>query len=244
MSVLSFSSNSTNEDAWSHARLAEEGVAYRVVNVLGSGFVKEPIDIKKLALLVRNADYAPRGFGALVMRFQTPRATVLLYRSGKFVVIGATSVVNAKLAAEKLISILKKVSFPCDSSPFVIRNVVGSTDVCFKIRLEGLARDHVRFSTVSGSLHARLSVRQLTREAFQYEPELFPGLIYRMLRPKCTMLIFISGKLVITGCESPDAGENALGTIYPVLLQYRLRDEYSEEEDEEQDTSDSMEIDL
>ncbi|KAG7378526.1 hypothetical protein PHYPSEUDO_009963 [Phytophthora pseudosyringae] len=181
MSVSNWSS-SDDEDAsptWSPARLAEEGVAYRVVNVLGSGFVNDRVDVQKLALLVRNADYAPRGFSALVMRFQAPRATVLVYRSGKFVVIGASSVEDAKLAADKLVSILKKVSFPSDSSPFRICNVVGSTDVCFRVRLEGLARDHVRFCT--------------------YEPEMFPGLIYRMLRPKCTLLIFISGKIVITG---------------------------------------------
>ncbi|ETI40843.1 hypothetical protein L917_13204 [Phytophthora nicotianae] len=221
MSVSNWSSSSSDQDddtAWSRARLAEEGVAYRVVNVLGSGFVNDRVDIKKLALLVRNADYAPRGFSALVMRFQAPRATVLLYRSGKFVVIGATSVADAKLAAEKLISILKKVSFPSDSSPFTIRNVVGAADICFRIRLEGLARDHLRFST--------------------YEPELFPGLIYRMLRPKCTLLIFISGKIVITGCESSADGERALGTMYPVLLQYRLRDDGSEEEDDGDDSMD------
>ncbi|KAG4248171.1 hypothetical protein PC116_g4098 [Phytophthora cactorum] len=214
MSVSNWSSSSSDQDddsAWSRARLAEEGVAYRVVNVLGSGFVNDRVDIKKLALLVRNADYAPRGFSAVVMRFQAPRATVL------FVVIGATSVADAKLAAEKLVSILKKVSFPSDSSPFTIRNVVGAADVCFRIRLEGLARDHLRFST--------------------YEPELFPGLIYRMLRPKSTLLIFISGKIVITGCQSSADGERALGTIYPVLLQYRLRDDGSEEEDDEEDDS-------
>ncbi|KAL7684246.1 putative TATA-box binding protein [Plasmopara halstedii] len=207
---MSFSSD---EETWSHARLAEEGVAYRVVNVLGSGFVNDCVDIKKLALLVRNADYAPRGFNALVMRFQSPRATILLYRSGKFVVVGATSVQDANLAAEKLQSVLKKASFPSKCNRFSIRNVVGSADVCFKVRLEGLARDHLRFST--------------------YEPELFPGLIYRMLHPKCTLLIFISGKIVITGCESPAEGEKALCTIYPVLLQYRLRDDGSEDEEDE-----------
>ncbi|CEG45948.1 tata-box-binding protein [Plasmopara halstedii] len=185
---MSFSSD---EETWSHARLAEEGVAYRVVNVLGSGFVNDCVDIKKLALLVRNADYAPRGFNALVMRFQSPRATILLYRSGKSL----------------------KASFPSKCNRFSIRNVVGSADVCFKVRLEGLARDHLRFST--------------------YEPELFPGLIYRMLHPKCTLLIFISGKIVITGCESPAEGEKALCTIYPVLLQYRLRDDGSEDEEDD-----------
>ncbi|OWZ21965.1 TATA-box-binding protein [Phytophthora megakarya] len=213
MSVSNWSTSEDENDtgAWSRVRLAEEGVAYRVV-----GFVNERVDIQKLALLVRNADYAPRSFSALVMRFQTPRATVLIYRSGKFVVIGATSVEDAKLAGEKLVSILKKISFPSDSSPFTVRNVVGTADVCFKIRLEGLARDHLRFTT--------------------YEPELFPGLIYRMLRPKCTLLIFISGKIVITGCKSPADGEKALGTIYPVLLEYRLRDGGSDDDDDEDES--------
>ncbi|POM72764.1 TATA-box-binding protein [Phytophthora palmivora] len=211
MSVSNWSSSEDENDnvAWSCARLAEEGVAYRVV-----GFVNDRVDIQKLALLVRNADYTPRSFSALVMRFKTPRATVLIYRSGKFVVIGATSVEDAKLAGDKLVSILKKVSFPSDSSPFTIRNVVGAADICFKVRLEGLARDHLRFST--------------------YEPEMFPGLIYRMIRPKCTLLIFISGKIVITGCKSPADGEKALGKIYPVLLQYRLRDGGSDEEDDDE----------
>ncbi|CAH0491867.1 unnamed protein product [Peronospora farinosa] len=224
MSISNWSSSEDDDDApvWSCARLAEEGVAYRVVNVLGSGFVNDRVDIKQLALLVRNADYSPRGFNALVMRFQAPRATVLVYRSGKYVVIGATSVEGARLAADKLISILKKVSFPSDSNPFTIRNVVGSTDVCFKIRLEGLARDHFRFST--------------------YEPEMFPGLIYRMLRPKCTLLIFISGKLVITGCETPADGEKAIGKIYPVLLQYRLREDDSDDVDDDDDEDDDGEL--
>ncbi|KAL4147572.1 hypothetical protein PRNP1_011328 [Phytophthora ramorum] len=219
MSMSNWSSSEDEDDAsvWSPARLAEEGVAYRVVNVLGSGFVNDRVDIQQLALLVRNTDYAPRSFNALVMRFQAPKATVLIYKSGKFVVIGATSVENAKLAADKLISILKKVSFPSDSSPFTVRNVVGSTDVRFRVRLEGLARDHIRFCT--------------------YEPEMFPGLIYRMMHPKCTLLIFISGKIVITGCESPAEGEKALGKIFPALLQYRLREDSSDDEDEQEDES-------
>ncbi|KAI9916460.1 hypothetical protein PsorP6_016820 [Peronosclerospora sorghi] len=69
----------------------------------------------------------------------------------------------------------------------------------------------------------------------QYEPEMFPGLIYRMLHPKCTLLIFISGKLVITGCEKPSEGEQAVGTIFPVLLQYRIREDSSDDEDDAMD---------
>lgn len=80
----------------------------------------------------------------------------------------------------------------------------------------------------------------------QYEPELFPGLIYRMIEPKCTLLVFVSGKIVITGCkvrfsnhtsiqfscqliipehhpQHSSEHEEALGKIFPVLLQLRLR---------------------
>jgi transcription initiation factor TFIID TATA-box-binding protein len=100
---------------------------------------------------------------------------------------------------------LQKVSFPSDSSPFSVNNVVGSADVGFRIRLEGLHREHIRFSTVRvrPGLHNVVMDSRANSNlvACQYEPELFPGLIYRMLRPKCTLLIFISGKIVITGCK-------------------------------------------
>ena len=62
---------------------------------------------------------------------------------------------------------------------FKVQNMVGSCDVKFPIRLEGLVVKHGQFSS--------------------YEPELFPGLIYRMVRPKIVLLIFVSGKVVLTG---------------------------------------------
>lgn len=34
---------------------------------------------------------------------------------------------------------------------------------------------------------------------YSYEPELFPGLIYRMIKPRIVLLIFVSGKVVLTG---------------------------------------------
>lgn len=57
--------------------------------------------------------------------------------------------------------------------------MVGSCDVKFPIRLEGLVLSHGQFSS--------------------YEPELFPGLIYRMVKPRIVLLIFVSGKVVLTG---------------------------------------------
>lgn len=84
---------------------------------------------------------------------------------------------------------------------FKIQNIVGSCDIKFPIRLEGLASRHHHFSS--------------------YEPELFPGLIYRMMKPKIVLLIFVSGKIVLTGAKVREEIYQAFELIYPVLNDFR-----------------------
>lgn len=79
----------------------------------------------------------------------------------------------------------------------MLTECVGSTDVKFPVRLEGLASKHHNFSS--------------------YEPELFPGLIYRMMKPKIVLLIFVSGKIVLTGAKVREEIYQAFEMIYPVL---------------------------
>ena len=91
---------------------------------------------------------------------------------------------------------------------FTIQNIVASCDVKFPIRLEGLAYAHASFANVRRPTRACLCACRLDltvcvslslARSRQYEPELFPGLIYRMRSPKIVLLIFVSGKVVITG---------------------------------------------
>ena len=89
------------------------------------------------------------------------------------------------------------MGFNAKFTDFKIQNIVGSCDVKFPIRLEGLASKHHHFSS--------------------YEPELFPGLIYRMMQPKIVLLIFVSGKIVLTGAKVREEIYKAFETIYPVL---------------------------
>jgi hypothetical protein len=97
---------------------------------------------------------------------------------------------------------------------FKIQNIVGSCDAKFPIRLEGLAYSHGAFSSVCGMIKCSFSIvvdsDPLWIQFFidntlhfvsQYEPELFPGLIYRMKQPKIVLLIFVSGKIVLTGAK-------------------------------------------
>ncbi|KAM3253623.1 hypothetical protein ACQJBY_047610 [Aegilops geniculata] len=114
---------------------------------------------------------------------------------------GAKSEQQSKLAARKYARIIQKLGFPAKFKDFKIQNIVASCDVKFPIRLEGLAYSHGAFSS--------------------YEPELFPGLIYRMRQPKIVLLIFVSGKIVLTGAKVREETYTAFENIYPVLTEFR-----------------------
>lgn len=55
----------------------------------------------------------------------------------------------------------------------------------------------------------------------KYEPELFPGLIYRMINPKVVLLIFVSGKIVLTGAKEREQIYEAFENMYPVLGEFK-----------------------
>ncbi|KAK8610964.1 hypothetical protein V6N13_131030 [Hibiscus sabdariffa] len=166
------------------------------------------LDLKQIALQARNAEYNPKRFAAVIMRIREPKTTALIFASGKMVCTGAKSEQQSKLAARKYARIIQKLGFPAKFKDFKIQNIVGSCDVKFPIRLEGLAYSHGAFSS--------------------YEPELFPGLIYRMKQPKIVLLIFVSGKIVITGAKVRDETYTAFENIYPVLTEFRKNQQWLE----------------
>jgi transcription initiation factor TFIID TATA-box-binding protein len=118
------------------------------------------------------------------------------------VVTGLKSSHNCSLAAQKFAYILHKVGFQVQPQiEFKIQNVVGTVDVGFPIRLEGVVYAHPTFSS--------------------YEPELFPGLIYRLAQPRVVLLIFVSGKVVITGAKTEEQMVEGLKKVYPILVEFR-----------------------
>lgn len=159
------------------------------------------LDLKYIALHARNAEYNPKRFAAVIMRIREPKSTALIFASGKMVCTGAKSEQEARMAARKYARILQKLKFAVSFKEFKVQNMVGSCDVRFPIRLEGLATAHGIFCS--------------------YEPELFPGLIYRMQQPKIVLLVFVSGKVVLTGAKKREEIYQAFENIYPVLQEYK-----------------------
>ncbi|CAL1527504.1 unnamed protein product [Lymnaea stagnalis] len=177
------------------------GIKPQLQNIVCTVNLACKLDLKTIALRARNAEYNPKRFAAVIMRIRDPRTTALIFSSGKMVCTGAKSEDQAKLAARKYARIVQKLNFPAKFLDFKIQNMVGSCDVKFPIRLEGLVLTHAQFSS--------------------YEPELFPGLIYRMVKPRIVLLIFVSGKVVLTGAKVRQEIYDAFDNIYPILKGFR-----------------------
>ncbi|XP_076910032.1 TATA-box-binding protein-like [Bidens hawaiensis] len=170
-------------------------------NIVSTVNLECELDLKAIALQARNAEYNLKRFTAVIMRIKEPKTTALVFASGRMVCTGAKSEQQSKLAARKYARIIQKLGFTAKFKDFKIQNIVGSCDVQFPIRLEDLACSHGAFST--------------------YEPELFPGLVYRMKQPKIVLLIFVSGKIILTGAQVRDEIYTAFEKIYPVLTEFR-----------------------
>lgn len=177
------------------------GIVPQLQNIVSTVNLGCKLDLKKIALHARNAEYNPKRFAAVIMRIRDPRTTALIFSSGKMVCTGAKSEDQSRLAARKYARVVQKLGFPAKFTEFKIQNMVGSCDVKFPIRLEGLVLAHGQFSS--------------------YEPELFPGLIYRMVKPRIVLLIFVSGKVVLTGAKVRGEIYEAFENIYPILKSYR-----------------------
>uniref|UniRef100_A0A1B0A4A9 TATA-box-binding protein n=1 Tax=Glossina pallidipes TaxID=7398 RepID=A0A1B0A4A9_GLOPL len=180
---------------------ADPGILPQLQNIVSTVNLCCKLDLKKIALHARNAEYNPKRFAAVIMRIREPRTTALIFSSGKMVCTGAKSEDDSRLAARKYARIIQKLGFPAKFLDFKIQNMVGSCDVKFPIRLEGLVLTHCNFSS--------------------YEPELFPGLIYRMVRPRIVLLIFVSGKVVLTGAKVRTEIYEAFDKIFPILKKFK-----------------------
>jgi hypothetical protein len=99
----------------------------RIQNIASTANLGVKLDLKKIALKCRNTEFNPRRFGAVIMRLREPRATALIFSSGKMVVTGVKSTHNATLASKKFAYVVERVGFkPNDIIDFKVQNIVGS----------------------------------------------------------------------------------------------------------------------
>ena len=181
----------------------------KLQNIVSTANFKCILDLREIALKAKNAEYNPRRFAAVIMRIKEPKTTALIFSSGKMVCTGARTEEESRQASRIYAKIILKLGFPVKFCEFTVQNIVASCDVKFPIRLEGLANTYLKFCS--------------------YEPEMFPGLIFHMLEPKIVLLIFVSGKIVLTGAKKREDIYRAYQKIIPILSQFK-KSEYKGKE--------------
>jgi transcription initiation factor TFIID TATA-box-binding protein len=147
-------------------------------------------------------EYRPKKFPGLVFRLKRPKTATLIFSTGKMVCTGAKSEKLAKSAIRKVVRELKNNGIIIlDKPEIMIQNIVATANLHSKVDLEAAAD---------------------VLENVMYEPEQFPGLIYRMGDPKVVILIFTSGKLVCTGGKSAEMVDVAVAKLHGILEDYDL----------------------
>ncbi len=167
----------------------------KIENVVASTQIGENIDLNKIAREIKDSEYKPKQFPGLVLRTKDPKAAALVFRSGKVVCTGSKSVEDAKRAVKQIVKMLKEIGISVIDEPDVrVQNIVASADLGVDLNLNAIAIG-------------------LGLENIEYEPEQFPGLVYRLNDPRVVVLIFGSGKMVVTGGKKPEDAKRAVERI-------------------------------
>ena len=190
------------EELESDVDMEQEDLEISIENVVASASLDQKIDLLAIMKVFRNVEYRPKQFPGLVFRLKRPKTATLIFGSGKMVCTGAKSEKMARSAVKKVVRELKNNGIVILGKPkIVIQNMVASANVHGKIDLETAAD---------------------VLDNVMYEPEQFPGLIYRMSDPKTVLLLFASGKLVCTGAKSEGMVYESVAKVYEVLDDYDL----------------------
>jgi len=159
--------------------------------------LNQRLNLEKIAERVPYAEYSPEQFPGLVLRLQRPKTATLIFSSGKMVCTGAKSETEVHKAVRAIIKLLKNHGIKVEGEPIIeVQNIVASASLKALVDLEQAA---------------------YLLENSMYEPEQFPGLIYRMGDPKVVLLIFSSGKVVCTGARREEEVRDAVQKLHDTL---------------------------
>ncbi|MGM0605899.1 MAG: TATA-box-binding protein [Halobacteriota archaeon] len=166
-----------------------------IENVVASTGIGQELDLQHVAMDLDGANYDPEQFPGLVYRTQNPKSAALIFRSGKIVCTGADSPEAVHESLAIVFEKLRELQIPIEEEPEItIQNIVASADLGVDLNLNAIAIG-------------------LGLENIEYEPEQFPGLVYRIDEPEVVALLFGSGKLVITGGKRPEDAAAAVDVI-------------------------------
>ncbi|MCH8945557.1 MAG: TATA-box-binding protein [Nanoarchaeota archaeon] len=178
---------------------------YQIQNIVATASLEKPVPLVKLARTLPNTEYNPKTFPGLVLRVKEPKSAVLVFSSGNLVCTGTKSIHQVRKVINEVIIMLRKINVNVTIKPKItVQNIVASGTINLKLNLNFLA---------------------LEMENTEYEPEQFPGLVYKLKELNATFLLFSNGKLVCTGTKNKQQLEESmiqlLKDVKVVLKKYK-----------------------
>ncbi len=164
----------------------------KIENVVVFTTLGKDIPMDKISKELIDAEYKPESFPGVVYRVKDPKTAALIFSSGKIVCTGARSPDFAKTAVNRVVDDMKALNIDLPSEYHTgVENIVASTQIEAK---EKLNLEHIAYNL----------------ENAEYEPEQFPGLVYRISDPRVAFLLFGTGKIICTGARKEEEIHSAL----------------------------------
>ena len=174
----------------------------KIQNIVASANLQSTLNLEAVALELEDTEYEPEQFPGLVFKLKDPKTAALIFSSGKLVCTGAKSIDDSKLAIKKTVDLMRVIDEDIPHEfEIKIQNIVASADLESALNLEAVA---------------------LELENTEYEPEQFPGLVYRLTDPKVVLLLFGSGKVVCTGAKTRSDAKLGVERAYDRLKELDL----------------------
>jgi len=179
-------------------------IEIKIQNIVASTKFAEKLDLDVIAQSLEDAEYEPEQFPGLVYRLNNPKTATLLFGSGAANCTGAKTIEDIRTTIKIISEKLEKISVNIYKNPeMVIQNIVATSDLGGELNLSEVAM-------------------ALGLENVEYEPEQFPGLVYRFKEPKVAMLLFGSGKIVCAGARKTEDVLLAVNKLSKELSSLRL----------------------
>ncbi len=196
-----------------------EAFTFKVENVVATvtAKIEEKMDLNVIAQKFTDVEYNPERFPGLVMRVPDPKATLLIFSTGKMVVTGFRDASEAEIVVNTAIKRIQTCKINISDPVIIIQNIVASGDLKCAVDLNMAA---------------------VVMEYAMYEPEVFPGLIYRMQDPKTVFLIFSTGRIVCTGAKTKEIVAIAVEKLYHKVREMGVAKEPGDESNDLEDEDD------
>lgn len=191
-----------------------------IQNIVATANLNCELKLKEIALQLINAEYNAKRFSGIIMSIKEPKTTSLIFYNGKIIVLGAKTEEDSLKACRKVTKIIRSLNYPVKFSNFKIQNIVSSCDTKFQIDLMQLNN---------------IIAKHKGKSRAHFEPELFPGLIYKFIPyllqniedneslPNITLIIFNSGKIIICGAKNRNQIYEVYKKVYPILYQAKVK---------------------